>query len=114
MRFSMALVITLGLSGCTALMVGGGAAGGGYQASKDARSESLIAADAALSARIRSKYAADAALSMATVHVNTTMSIVTLSGMVDSYAARENAEKLAIDTNGVKGVDNQIRVRATE
>ena len=35
---------------------------------------------------------------------------VTLSGTVGSYGAREMAEKLAIDTDGVKAVDNQIKV----
>ena len=114
MRFSMALVMILGLSGCTALMVGGGAAGGGYQTSKDERSELLIGADAALSTSIMRQYAAQTSLSTFNIGVRTTMRLVTLSGTVDSYAARELAEKLAIDTNGVKAVDNQIRVRATE
>ncbi|MCH7822225.1 MAG: BON domain-containing protein [Proteobacteria bacterium] len=114
MRFLMALVLVFGLSGCTALMVGGGASGGGYQVDRDERSKSHIAADAALSTSIMSQYAAHTSLSTFNIGVRTTMSAVTLSGTVDSYAAREIAEQLAIDTNGVKAVNNQISVRETE
>ncbi len=35
---------------------------------------------------------------------------VILSGIVDSYAAREQAEKLAIGTAGVTSVENRITV----
>jgi hyperosmotically inducible protein len=109
MRILILIATLLTLSGCTALMVGG-AAVGGYQLGKDERAPSMVASDSAITTKIKSKYAVDSVVSVFNVGVRTYEGRVTLSGTVGSYAAREMAEKLAIETDGVKAVDNQIKV----
>ena len=109
MRILSVMIISIALSGCTALMVGG-AAVGGYQVGKDERGPSQVASDSAITTKIKSKYAVDSTVSMFQVGVRTYENKVTLSGTVGSYAAREVAEQLAIGTDGVKAVDNQIKV----
>ena len=109
MRLLFLIIMMFALSGCTALIVGG-AAVGGYQLGKDERQPSQVASDSAITTKIKSKYAVDSTVSMFDVGVRTYENKVTLSGTVGSYGAREMAEKLAIDTDGVKAVDNQIKV----
>ena len=109
MRILVLIAALLTLSGCAALMVGG-AAVGGYQLGKDERPPSTVASDSAITTKIKSKYAVDSVVSVFNVGVRTYEGKVTLSGTVGSYAAREMAEKLAIETDGVRAVDNQIKV----
>ncbi len=109
MRILILIATLLTLSGCTALMVGG-AADGGYRPSRDERPASAAVSDSAITTKIKSKYAVDSVVSVFNVGVRTYGGKVTLSGTVGSYAARERAEKLAIETDGVKAVDNQIKV----
>ncbi len=97
------------LSGCTAMMVGG-AGVAGYQLGKDERPAAAVATDSAITTKIKGKYAADAVVSVFDVGVSTYEGRVTLTGDVGSFAARETAEKLALDTDGVKSVNNQIRI----
>lgn len=111
MRRLMALAVIAALSGCSAILLGGGSAGSGYKAE---RSTSNIAADTALSTSIMSKFAADTTSGLAAVGVQTYMRLVTLSGTVGNYAVREKAEKIAIDTDGVRAVNNEILVRESE
>jgi len=114
MRRLMALAVIAALSGCSAILLGGGSAGSGYKADKDERSTSNIAADTALSTSIMSKFAADTTSGLAAVGVQTYMRLVTLSGTVGNYAVREKAEKIAIDTDGVRAVNNEILVRESD
>ena len=68
------------------------------------------ARDESLSRHIRQLYASDAVLSESGIFVSTQQGMVRISGSVPSYNAREKAEKLAISTDGVTGVDNRITV----
>jgi len=108
MRVLVILLFGIILSGCSGLMMTG--ASSGSTVDKDRPSQSLQSSDAAITARVESRHAADSLVSMFDVKVQTSGAKVTLSGTVASYAAREAAEKLAISTDGVKAVDNQIKV----
>jgi osmotically-inducible protein OsmY len=95
------------LSGCTALVVGGGTAGG-YQSGKDERTSSVVASDSAITSKIKGKYAADSTVSVFNIGVRTYEGTVFLSGAVDSFVARDQAVKLAKQTSGVTAVNSQI------
>lgn len=109
MRYLFILITALTLSGCTAMMVGGGAAGG-YQLGKDERPAGVVASDSAITSKIKGKYVADSVVSVFNIGVRTWEGTVTLSGTVGSYIARDQAESIAKDTGGVKAVNNHIVV----
>lgn len=96
-------------SGCTALMVGGAAAGG-YAVGKDDRPVTTIIDDGTITAAIKTKLVRSKYIKAADVNVDTREGVVTLNGTVNSYVAREQAETLATETNGVKSVINNLEV----
>jgi hyperosmotically inducible protein len=108
-RYTLAILSLLMLSGCTALVVGG-AAVGGYQLGKDERQPSVVASDSAITSKIKAKYVADSIVSVFNISVRTYEGTVTLSGTVGSYVARDQALDLAKSTSGVRTVTNQIVV----
>jgi hyperosmotically inducible protein len=103
----MVLLVSLALTGCTAMMVGG-ATTGGYQVGKEERSASINAEDSAITTRIKTRYAEDSVVSVFNIGVRTYEGTVTLSGTVGSILARDRAVSLARQTDGVRGVNNQI------
>ncbi len=105
MRFGMTAVVVFLLSGCTALI-----AGGGYQQASDSREAAVIASDSAITTRIRGQYGGDSLLKVSEIGVRTYKGIVTLTGSAGDYLARERAGKLARETNGVIAVNNQMLV----
>jgi hyperosmotically inducible protein len=109
MRYTLAILPLLMLSGCTALVVGGAAAGG-YQVGKDERQAGVVASDSAITSNIKAKYGADSIVSVFNISVHTYDGKVTLSGTVGSFVARDQAVDLAKSTAGVKTVTNQIVV----
>ncbi|MDH3531333.1 MAG: BON domain-containing protein [Gammaproteobacteria bacterium] len=110
MRILVILAMSITLSGCTALMVGGGTSGNSpYQ--RDTQSGSQSATDANVAASVKNKLASDARISDFDLGVSMNNGKVTLTGTVGSYAARERAEKLAIGTAGVSAVENLIKVQ---
>ncbi len=108
MRILEILLVSIILSGCSSLMMTGSS--GGSSSDENGPSQSQQASDSAITARVRSRYAADSLVSNFDIDVRTSGAKVTLSGTVASYAAREEAEKIAINTDGVKAVDNQLNV----
>ena len=70
-----------------------------------------LATRAALTAKIKSKMALDDHVNARAVDVDTSGSVVTLSGVVGSAAARERAVSLARDTVGVTRVVDRLQVR---
>jgi len=107
MRLVLILLLSSALTGCTAMLVGGGSAGG-YEAAKAERTASQVADDSAITTRIRGKHAADPLVSEFDVRVKTYEGTVTLWGTVGSIRARDRAEWLASETDGVRAVNNQI------
>ena len=110
MRLVALLIVILALSGCSALMLGGSGAAR-YPAGGDDRPPEVVQADSAISTRIRSQFAADAVLGQFKIGIRTYEGRVTLSGTVGSSQARNAAGSIAMDTSGVKSVENQIRVQ---
>src|SRR5581483_3965117 len=70
------------------------------------------AEDLALTAKVKAKLAAAPKVSALDIHVDTHDRVVTLSGTVDSAAAKDIAEGLARHTSGVKEVLDQLQVGA--
>jgi hyperosmotically inducible periplasmic protein len=66
--------------------------------------------DAWITAKIKTKLAADPQLNPFNIDVDTQHGIVTLSGRVANPAARDEVEKLARATQGVKSVRNELEV----
>jgi len=109
MRVLVFLVFVITSSGCSSLMLGGGSAAGSAVAEEQAAA-SAKAADTATSNRVKGNFAADAELGRHAIGVNTKAGMVTISGTVPSYKTREDAEKLAMATDGVKAVENRLSV----
>ncbi|MDH3589556.1 MAG: BON domain-containing protein [Gammaproteobacteria bacterium] len=108
-RFAVLTMSVLLAGGCTALAIGGAAAGG-YVVGKDERPVGTIIDDGSITAAVKTRLIRSKYVSAASVDVDTREGIVTLNGKVDTYIAREQAEELASDTNGVKSVVNKLEV----
>jgi len=106
MRFWITVIALFLASGCTALVVGGGTTGG-YQ---DARKPEVVASDSAITSEIKGRYDADSAVNMFNIGVRTHSGVVTLTGMVADYVARDQAGRIAKAATGVTAVNNQIVV----
>lgn len=113
MRMLLLMMIVTALPGCSAMMIGGNSAGA-YEAGTQERTAAQIAADSDITITIRDLYAESPMLERTDVAVSTVAGKVTLAGRVGSYAVRETAERLAIQIDGVKAVDNQIEVQDLE
>jgi hyperosmotically inducible periplasmic protein len=109
MRILLTLCTVLLTTGCTALMVGGAAAGG-YQLGKDERSAAQVTRDGATTAAIKSRLIADSEVSAFNVNVDTYANRVTLRGTVGVYQARARAGEIAAAVEAVQSVDNQLKV----
>ena len=70
-----------------------------------------LAADAALTAKIKSKMALDDTIEAADIDVDTSGSVVTLTGTLSSDAERQRAMQLARETDGVTSVVDRLSVR---
>jgi hyperosmotically inducible protein len=69
--------------------------------------------DAGITTNVKSKMAADDTVKAYQIDVDTSNGVVTLSGAVESEAAREHAVMIARTTDGVRDVIDQLRVDAT-
>src|SRR3954470_23427004 len=68
--------------------------------------------DAAITTAVKSKMAADTTVPATKINVDTKEGAVTLTGEVESDAAKTKAETIAKATDGVKSVKNNLTVRA--
>ena len=111
------------------IVVGGGVAGYAYWSGNVPRGATKVASKAAekagdaaesvegtikesaLTAKIKSKMALDDHVKARTINVDTTGSVVTLTGIVGSNAERERAVRLATDTDGVTRVVDRLEVK---
>ena len=67
--------------------------------------------ESALTAKIKSKMALDDRVSAGAINVDTSASVVTLSGVVGSANERERAVRLARETEGVTQVVDRLQIR---
>lgn len=98
------------LSGCSAMLLGDGQARGSTAKPVSERQAAASATDRALVRAVHSKLSADQQLSRFGIAVSSSSGTIRLSGTVDSFEAREKAVTIAGDVDGVKNIDNQIRV----
>ncbi len=66
--------------------------------------------DTTITSKIKAKYVGDADVKVFDVSVNTEEGVVYLTGRVDTQAQKEEAERLAWNTDGVTQVVNHIKV----
>jgi hyperosmotically inducible periplasmic protein len=69
--------------------------------------------DAWIHAKIVTQLIGDKDVPERKINVDVNNNVVTLRGMVDTIAAKEEAERIAKQTDGVKSVMNQLKVGAT-
>jgi osmotically-inducible protein OsmY len=77
-------------------------------ASRAARSTGDAVDDAAVTARVKSALLADAQVNGLQIDVDTSAGTVTLTGNVPSAAAKQRAEQLAQNIQGVRTVRNNL------
>lgn len=103
MRIAAWLLTFLLVSGCSAMVLGGGSSSTGVTAGQSG-------SDTAIAAQIRRYFASDSTMAAYNIGVRSISGNVTLTGKVENYVAREQAGRLAKATNGVISVTNQIVV----
>lgn len=79
--------------------------------SPNERSTGQVVDDSSLTARVKTALARDTSLGTAMdVHVTTYRGVVQLSGFVDSQATAQRAEAVAKGVDGVRSVENDLRL----
>jgi len=68
--------------------------------------------DAWIHAKVAAKLIADSTTPSRNINIDVVNGVVTLRGIVDSPDAKSEASRVAMDTDGVKRVNNLLRVRA--
>ena len=69
--------------------------------------------DTVITAKVKTALHNDKAVGDREIHVDTTAGVVTLAGQVPTPATAERAEQVALQTEGVRSVRNQLTVNAT-
>lgn len=72
-----------------------------------------VVTDSAITTSLKAKFLADSTVRSADISVDTNNGVVTLSGTAPSPAAHTLAVEMARNTDGVKRVDDQIKVLET-
>jgi hyperosmotically inducible periplasmic protein len=98
------LMLPLLTSGCVALLVGGGAAGG-YAVAKDKGTVGQYTDDSIITSKIKTKFLADIHLKSYNISVTTDQRVVTLTGTVPTPEMRQQAINIVRHTEGVKAVN---------
>ena len=112
LRLCIAAILVLGLSGCTAMLLGGGNSDG-TRLGGDQRSASQTSTDHAIAATVRNRLKDDSVLGQYDLRIETVNRRVILHGTVGSYEARERAIRLAGAVDGVERVDSRLRIGGT-
>ena len=68
--------------------------------------------DTEITTKVKAKITGDGDLSPFNINVDTKDGVVTLRGTVKSMESKQEAERIARDTSGVKSVDNLLQVEA--
>ncbi len=97
------------LQGCTAVVIGGAAAGG-YYVGKDKRKLATIVDDTAITTSIKSKLIGAKGISSFDIRVKVYKGVVTLSGEVPSRKIKYKIIKLSKSTEGVKKVISKLKI----
>ncbi|WP_439640501.1 BON domain-containing protein [Nevskia sp.] len=104
-----ALIASFGLAACKPSVPDGQMSdGAAANAPKDSATLGAALDDTGITAKLKGRLASDARIEGSDISVETNNGVVTLSGSAKAGAAKEAAEELARNVEGVKGVDNQI------
>src|SRR5215475_3771742 len=87
---------------------------GAFLALAGANCERRGVADSAITAIVKSKLAVDNETSSANINVDTKGGVVTLTGVVTTQANKKQAERIAMNTEGVTRVINNITVETDD
>ena len=83
----------------------------GCSSTPESRGTGQVVDDASLTARVKTALAKDASLGTARdVNVTTYRGVVQLSGFVESDQVKQRAEQVAKQVDGVRSVENDLRV----
>lgn len=93
---SAALALLLSAAGCTSMT---GESAGNY------------VDDATLTSQVKTKLVAEKAANLTRIDVDTTKSVVSLNGIVESAEQKSRAEQLAKQVKGVSKVNNNLQVQ---
>jgi hyperosmotically inducible protein len=107
-----ALILSLPLlllSGCTAVVIGGAAAGG-YYLGKDSRSVEQIATDAKITASVKTALLRNDTIHAWQINVDTFENVVVLHGSVGNRTEYKLAEEIAASVKDVRSVDSRLEI----
>ena len=107
-----ALVLSLSLlllSGCTAVVIGGAAAGG-YYLGKESRSVEQVAKDAKITASVKTALLRNDTIHGWDINVDTFENVVVLHGSVRNRAEYRLAEEITAAVKNVKSVDSRLKI----
>lgn len=93
---SAALALLLSAAGCTSMT---GESAGSY------------VDDSTLTSQVKTKLVAEKAANLTRIDVDTTNSVVSLNGIVESADQKSRAEQLAKQVKGVKKVNNNLQIQ---
>src|SRR2546429_9722195 len=71
-----------------------------------------VSKDTSITTKIKAKFAKDSDVSAMKIHVKTKNGVVTLSGNAKSDTEKSKAEDLAKEVEGVKSVNNNVKIAA--
>jgi osmotically-inducible protein OsmY len=108
----LAAIFAFGLSGCTAMLLGGGNSDGA-RLGGDHRSATQASDDQGIASTVRNRLKDDALLGQYDLRIESVNRRVILHGTVGSYEARERAIRLAGAVDGVERVDSRLRIGGT-
>lgn len=109
LHFILMLMLLFTMSGCTAALVGGGAAGG-YAVGTDERPVDRMMDDTTITSHIKNEMIKDETVKARQIDVDTVGGHVTLTGVVETTAESRRAMKIARGVNGVKSVRNNMQI----
>ncbi len=91
-----------------------GATGTSGDLERNAEAVAEAGRDGTITMQIQAKFASDDVVKGTGIDVDTQDGVVTLKGTVESRIERDNAERIARETDGVKRVVNDLRVAGRE
>ena len=109
LHFFVMLIVLLTMSGCTAALVGGGAAGG-YAVGTDERPVDRMVDDSTITSHIKNEMIKDSTVKARKIDVDTVGGHVTLTGVVETKAEAQRAIEIAEHVQGVKSVRNNLQI----
>lgn len=109
MRFWIITVLLLSTSACTSMLLGNASSGEGASAA-DTRSSAQVTLDNTITSKVRRRLSADDIVADYAIGVSTDNNVVTLTGTVGSFPARDRAVQIASEQDQVSRVTNSIVV----